>query len=54
LDEKSRLVLPVTIRETLKISKLVQLEFNGETLVLKRADTNSGRAISKNWRESDE
>lgn len=54
MDEKSRLVLPVTVREALEISKLVQLEFDGDKLVLKKPTVKIDKAISKNWRESDE
>lgn len=51
LDKKSRLVLPVKVRETLGIKDRVVLTLKGDELVVTAAGDESGRAISKNVEE---
>jgi DNA-binding transcriptional regulator/RsmH inhibitor MraZ len=51
LDKKSRLVLPLTLREQLDISEFVLFEFEGDRLVVRRVERSSGRPVSKNCAE---
>ena len=51
MDKKSRLVLPITLRESLGVSEFVLFEFEGEKLVARGVERSTGRPISKNCTE---
>ena len=51
MDRKARLVLPLTLRESLGVSEFVLFEFEGERLVVRKVERSAGRPISKNCTE---
>ncbi|QLJ53192.1 MAG: hypothetical protein Sv326_1017 [Candidatus Fermentimicrarchaeum limneticum] len=51
MDRKARLVLPLTLRQSLDISEFVLFEFEGDRLLVKRVERSSGQPISKNCTE---